>query len=425
MGKPDALMHVLLALTAVIICGYVLGRLFRYVGQPPVIGEVVAGILLGPSLLGRLAPDARQFLLPDSIAPFIGLIAQLGVILYMFLLGLELDTGLFRQRARATFGIAGASIAVPFLLGSLLAFYLYPRLSSQAVPFASFALFLGVAMAVTAFPVLARILGDRGIQHTPLGTLALACAAINDVIAWCLLALVVGVAQSHVDGGLMVIGGATAFIAAMLLVVRPLARRVAARADDDASRGLITLVFVMLLLSALTAEWIGIHAIFGAFVLGAIIPHDSAIARTFTAKLEDLVTVVFLPAFFAFTGLRTQIGAVDSAEEWLLCGLIVVVATAGKFGGTCIAARLTGHGWHEAASLGVLMNTRGLMELIVLNIGLDLKIISPKLFVMLVIMALATTIATTPVLQLLARRQNQNENRTMTAKQTAAAVSLP
>ncbi|MCE9531330.1 MAG: cation:proton antiporter [Planctomycetes bacterium] len=399
MGKPDALMHVLLALTAVIVCGYVLGRLFRYVGQPPVIGEVIAGIVLGPSLLGRFAPEARQFLLPDSIAPFIGFIAQFGVILYMFLLGLELDTGLFRKRARATVLIASSSILVPFLLGGVLAFYLYPLLSSEAVPFASFGLFLGVAMAVTAFPVLARILSDQGIHQTPLGSLALSCAALNDVLAWCLLALVVGVAQSHLGSGFMVIGGAILFIGVMILIVRPIAQRVVARSDDgDASRGVITLVFVTMLLSAFTAEWIGIHAIFGAFLLGAIIPHDSAIARTFTAKLEDLVTIVFLPAFFAFTGMRTQLGIVETGHEWLLCEVIIVVATVGKIGGTFAAARFTGQSWHDSASLGVLMNTRGLMELIILNIGLDLKIISPKLFAMMVVMALVTTLATTHLL---------------------------
>jgi Kef-type K+ transport system membrane component KefB len=402
MDRSDALAHVLLALTAVIVCGYLLGRLFRLIGQPPVIGEVVAGIVLGPSLLGRLAPGAFQFLLPDAIAPYLGLIAQLGVILYMFVLGLEHDTGLLRKRGWATLLISLASIIVPFLFGILLALFLYPRLSTAAVPFTSFALFLGVALAITAFPVLARILTDRGMNTTRLGSLALSCAALNDVVAWCLLALVAGIAQSRPGSGLAMIAGAAAFIGVMFLAVRPLARRAAVKAkNDSSSRGLVTLVFVAMLSSALTAEWIGLHAVFGAFLLGAIVPHDSGIARAFAAKLEDLVTIVFLPAFFAFTGLRTQIGVVETGEEWLLCGLIVLVASAGKFGGTFIAARMTGEGWRDAASLGVLMNTRGLMELIVLNIGLDLRIISPKLFAMLVIMALVTTIATTPLLQVI------------------------
>jgi K+:H+ antiporter len=404
-GKADALMHVLLALTVVIAVGYLLGRVFRYIGQPPVIGEVVAGIMLGPSLLGRIAPDAAAFLMPNSVAPLIGIIAQFGIILYMFLLGLELNLGQIRERAGATLSIATASIIAPFLLGSALALFLYPRLATNDVPFTSFALFLGVAMAITAFPVLARILSDRQMQRTPLGIMALSCAAINDVAAWCLLALVVGVAQAKVGGALLVLVWTAAFIAAMFVVVRPLAQRYFRdHPESDPTSGKITLVFVAMLLSALAAEIIGIHAIFGAFLLGAIIPHDSKIAETSTRKLEDLVTIVFLPAFFAFTGMRTQIGIVSSGDDWLLCGLIVVVATAGKFGGTFIAARLTGQSSREAAALGTLMNTRGLMELIVLNIGLDMGVISPRLFAMMVIMAIVTTMATTPVLHFLAKR---------------------
>jgi len=399
------LFHVLLALSAVIIAGYILGRVCRYLGQPPVIGEVLAGIMLGPSLLGRLAPDAQHFLFPPSAVPHLGMIAQFGVILYMFILGLELDANALRRRANSLLVIAKASILLPFLLGIGLAFLLYPILSTSAVPFVSFAFFLGVALAVTAFPVLARILTDRGLSKTPLGVTALSCAAMNDVIAWCLLALVVGVAQADVGSALMVFGGALAFLAVMFFVVRPLAIRALAPTDEpETTRGRATLLFTAMLVSALVAEWIGIHALFGAFLLGAIIPHDSAIAKSFTAKLEDLVTIVFLPAFFAFTGLRTQIGFVETADEWLLCGLIILVATLGKFGGTALAARWTGMTWNDSAKLGVLMNTRGLMELIVLNIGLDLGIISPKLFAMLVIMALVTTIATSPLLSLLNKR---------------------
>jgi Kef-type K+ transport system membrane component KefB len=401
-GKPDALVHVLLALAAVVIVGQVLGRLFRYVGQPPVIGEVVGGILLGPSLLGRVAPEVYGFLLPASVAPYLGVIAQLGVILYMFLVGLELNPGLLRERARTAVAISHASILAPFLLGAGLALALYPRLSSRDVPFTSFALFLGVALAITAFPVLARILTDRGMQRTRLGAIALACAAADDVTAWCLLALVVGVAQARAGEALLVSGLALAYIAFMFLAVRPLAARFLTRFEEGRlPRGVIALVLVALLLSALATEFIGVHAIFGAFLLGAVIPHDSAIARALKGQLEDLVTVLFLPAFFAFTGLRTQIGLVAGVDEWLVCGLIILAATAGKFGGTFVAARLTGLGGREAAALGLLMNTRGLMELIVLNIGLDLKVISPTLFAMMVVMALATTLAATPLLPLL------------------------
>ena len=401
-ADPEALMHLLLALAAVLVTCRLLGLLFRYVGQPPVIGEVVGGILLGPSLLGRIAPDAAGYLFPPSVAPSLGTVAQLGVILYMFLVGLELNPGLMRQRAHATVAISHASIVAPFLLGAALALSLYPRLSNRDVPFTSFALFLGVAMSITAFPVLARILTDRCMQKTRLGVIALACAATDDVTAWCLLALVVGVAQANVGGAALTVGLTVAYLGFMLLVVRPLAARFLAPLDEARlTPGVVALVFAALLMSAVATELIGVHAIFGAFLLGAVIPHDSAIARALTWKLKDLVTVLLLPAFFAFTGMRTEIGLVSGAEQWFVCGLIVLVATAGKFGGTLLSARLTGLDWRDSASLGILMNTRGLMELIVLNIGLDLKVISPTLFAMMVLMALVTTTAATPILQLL------------------------
>ncbi len=398
--KPDALLHVLVALVAVMVVGRLLSSVFRRVGQPAVIGEVVAGLVLGPSVLGQLWPEASAFILPPSMAPYLGVIAQLGVILYMFLVGLELNHEVLRERAHATVAISHASILVPFVLGAAVALVLYPRLSSSDVSFTSFALFIGVAMSITAFPVLARILTDRRMHQTRLGIIALACAATDDVTAWCLLAFVVGVAQARLGGAFLTLGLTMAYIAFMLLVGRPLARRLAGCSAEGP--GAVALVFAAVLSSALVTEAIGVHALFGAFLLGAIIPHDNAIARAMTAKLEDLVTVLLLPAFFAFTGMRTRIGLVSSLDEWLLCGLIILVATAGKFGGTLVSARFTGLGWRDAAALGVLMNTRGLMELIVLNIGLDLGIIAPTLFAMMVLMALATTLATTPLLHWLA-----------------------
>jgi Kef-type K+ transport system membrane component KefB len=395
--KTEVLLHVLVALTAVIIMGQLLARLFAYLSQPPVIGEVVAGILLGPSLLGQ---ETSALLLPPAVAPFLGVIAQLGVILYMFMVGLELNTGLLKHRVHATVATSHASILAPFLLGALLALDLYPRLSSTTVPFTSFALFLGVAMSITAFPVLARILTDRRMHRTDLGVVALGCAATDDVTAWCLLAFVVGVARARVGEGFLVAAGALAYMVLMFLLVRPIVRRTIGRWEAERlPHSGAALVFVALLLSALTTEFIGIHAIFGAFLLGAVIPHDSAVARTFTRQLEHLVTVLLLPAFFAFTGMRTRIDLVSGLDEWLLCGLIILVATLGKFGGTLVAARLTGLGWRHAAILGTLMNTRGLMELIVLNIGLDLRVISPTLFAMMVLMALVTTMTTSPVLR--------------------------
>jgi len=397
------LLHVLLALVVVIATARLLGALFKALQQPPVIGEVIAGIVLGPSLLGHVAPALYARLLPAAVAPHLSLLAQVGVILFLFLVGLELDTDALRRGTHTTIAISHASIVVPFLLGSGLALVLYPHLSSRDVPFTVFALFLGVSMSVTAFPVLARILTDRGLQSTPLGRIALTCAAVDDVTAWCLLALVVGVVQARVGSAFATIGMTLAYIAAVVLVVRPVVVRLAARVDREGrlSQGTMALVLVALLLSALATEWIGIHALFGAFLLGAIVPHTSRIARELTARLEDLVIVLFLPAFFAFTGMRTEIGLVRGAGQWLLCGAIVLVACLGKFGGSFVAARLTGLPWREASALGILMNTRGLMELVVLNLGLDLKVLSPTLFTMLVLMAVVTTVMTAPLLHAL------------------------
>jgi len=403
-NQPHALLHLLLALATVIVVGRLLGCALAIIGQPPVIGEVVAGILLGPSLLGRLSPATMAFLLPPSVAPFLGVIAQLGVVLYMFLVGLELDIARLHAHARVTLAISHTGIVAPFLLGAALSLFVFPTLGPAGVPFTSFALFMGVSLSVTAFPVLARILADRGLTRTELGVIALGCAAAGDVTAWCLLAFVVGVAHARMGDGLLVCGLALGYIALMLVLIRPRAARFVARLEDRAiNSSIIAGVLATLLLSALATEAIGIHAIFGAFLLGAIIPHDSTLARDLTHKLTDAVTVLLLPAFFAYTGLRTQIGLVTGLDAWLTCGLIILLATLGKFGGSLAAGRWTGLDWHTAASLGILMNTRGLMELIVLNIGLDLGVISPTLFAMLVLMALITTVATTPVLQILGR----------------------
>ncbi len=393
------LYHALFALGAVIVVGQLLARVFTYLGQPPVIGEVVAGILLGPSLLGT---EWSAKIMPPDTAPFLAVIAQLGVILYMFLVGLELNADRLRDRAHAFVAISHASILVPFLLGSALALVLYPRLSSDSVSFTNFALFMGVAMSITAFPVLARILTDRNLSRTELGVIALSCAATDDITAWCLLALVVGVVQSQVDHALSVAGGAVAYLAVMLLFVRPWVRWFAHRpASTELSRGTMATVLVALLASALATERIGIHALFGAFFLGALIPHESSLAKGFQQQLERVTTVLLMPAFFALTGMRTRIDLLSGIDQWLICAAIIFVATLGKFGGTIVAARLTGLNWRHSAALGTLMNTRGLMELIVLNIGLDLGVISPALFAMMVLMALVTTMITSPVLRLL------------------------
>jgi Kef-type K+ transport system membrane component KefB len=405
------LLHVLLALVAVVALARALGTLFRSIHQPPVIGEILAGILLGPSLLGRVAPAVSAYVFPASVAPALNIISQVGVILFMFLVGVELDLGLLRKRGHSTVAISHASIVAPFLLGALLSLFLYPRLSSSNVPFTNFALFLGVSMSVTAFPVLARILTDRRISKTRMGALALTCAAVDDVTAWCLLALVVGVARAESASIVRTLVLVLAYIVAMALVVRPLMTRLTVLYGNKGrlSQGLMATLCVLLLLSASATEVIGIHAIFGAFALGAMIPHDSGMARELTDRLEDLVVVLLLPAFFAFTGLRTQIGLLNGPEHWILCGLIIAVASFGKFGGSLLGARVTGLGWRDGAALGVLLNTRGLMELIVLNIGYELHVISPALFAMMVLMALVTTLATTPVLHLIMREMEPAE----------------
>jgi Kef-type K+ transport system membrane component KefB len=399
-ATPDVLARLLLALLVVILAARGLGWIFRRLHQPPVIGEVVAGILLGPSLLGALAPAATAFLFPMDVLPLLGMLAQVGVVLFMFLVGLELDAGPLRQRTHAVVAISHASIAAPFVLGAALALALYPRFATSEVPFGTFALFLGVAMSITAFPVLARILRDHAIDRTPIGVLAISCAAVDDVTAWCLLAIVIGVARGQGAGGLVATGLALAYVAIMWTVVRPVLRRVVARHDDGA-RGTVALVLVGVIASALSTEAIGIHALFGAFLLGALVPHDSKLARDMAARVEDVVLVLLLPAFFAVTGLRTQLGLLGTWEHWLWFLAVLAIACAGKFGGAAVPARLTGLPWREAASLGLLMNTRGLMELIVLNIGLELRIISGTLFALLVLMAVATTVATGPLLGLL------------------------
>lgn len=398
------LVQLLLALVTIIVASRVLGALFRCFRQPAVIGEVLAGILLGPSLLGKVAPGVTQALFPDSVTPFLGTIAQIGVLLFMFVVGLELDTRILRREAPSTLAISHASIAVPFLLGSALALWLYPLLSSAGVSFTAFSLFLGISMSVTAFPVLARILTDRQLQNTETGTVAMICAAVGDVTAWCILAFVVGIVQAKISAAVWTTLLTALYIGGMFVFIRPLARRLAAWYEraEGGEEAMLGVVCIMLLLSSMATEFIGIHTLFGAFLMGAVIPHDSRLARSLETRLRDLVVVMFLPAFFAFSGLRTRIDLI-APDQWWICAVIIGVACLGKFGGSTAAARVTGMSWRNASAVGILMNTRGLMELIVLNIGLDLGVISPTLFAMLVLMALVTTFATTPILDLIVR----------------------
>nr|APZ78840.1 cation/H(+) antiporter [Stigmatella aurantiaca] len=389
-------------LIAIIGLSRLIGRVTRWMGQPLVIAEIVAGIVLGPSLLGWLAPDMMHSLFPDSSLPVLKMLSQVGLILFMFLIGLELDPKLLKGRGHSSVVISHSSIIAPFVLGAgASALWLHRSLSSPEVPFLSFVLFMGVAMSITAFPVLARILSERGLLQSKVGVISITCAAVDDVTAWCLLAFVVSIVRAT---SLMEAAGTTLlallYILFMLLVVRPFLSRLGARvaSKDGLTQNVVAGTLVLLLASSWATELIGIHALFGAFLLGAVIPKEGGLAEALAERLEDVAVVLLLPIFFAYSGLRTQVGLLNSAEAWAMCGLIILLACVGKFGGSAVAARLTGLRWREASAVGVLMNTRGLMELIVLNIGLDLGVISPTLFTMMVVMALVTTFITSPLL---------------------------
>ncbi|HKE17933.1 MAG TPA: cation:proton antiporter [Kofleriaceae bacterium] len=398
----DPLTRLLAQAVVIIAASRLVGLLTRRIQQPFVIAEVVAGILLGPSLLGWVAPDVSAALFSRESLGIMQMVAQIGVVLFMFLVGLELDPKLLRGRGHTSVVISHTSILIPFLLGTGLAFYLHDEFSDPSVPMTAFALFMGAAMSITAFPVLARILTERHLLRTRVGAVTIACAAVDDVTAWCILAFVVAVARSAGIGGAVVTTGMVlVYIAVMFIVARPLLVRLAARVatPDAMTQNVVALVLMLVFVSSWATELIGVHALFGAFLFGAVMPKTGSFARALAEKLEDLVLVVFMPLFFAYSGLRTQIGLLDSASDWIVCGVIIVIACVGKFGGSAIPARLTGLSWRESGALGLLMNTRGLMELIVLNIGLDLGVISPTIFSMMILMALVTTFMATPILE--------------------------
>jgi K+:H+ antiporter len=398
----NALTLLIVQFLVIIGVSRLIGQGARWMGQPLVIAEVLAGILLGPSLLGWLAPGAMEWLFPANSMPVLKMLSQVGLILFMFLIGLELDPKLLKGRGHASVVISHTSILVPFGLGAGAALWLYPRLSEPSVPFSSFVLFMGVAMSITAFPVLARILTERRLMSSRVGAMTITCAAVDDVTAWCLLAFVVSIVRASdlMHAGLTTVL-AMLYIAFMLGLVRPFLARLGARVanKEGLNQNGVALTLMMLLASAWATELIGIHALFGAFMMGAVIPKEGGLAQALAEKLEDVAVVLLLPLFFAFSGLRTQIGLLSTSDHWVMCGLIILLACVGKFGGSAVAARLTGMRWREAGALGILMNTRGLMELIVLNIGLDLGVISPTLFTMMVVMALVTTFMTTPLLR--------------------------
>lgn len=389
----------LIQLGLVLTAARLLARAARWVGQPAVIAEIVAGIALGPSLLGWMWPEALAALFPPESLPGLSLLSQLGLVFFMFLVGLEFDPKLLQGRGHQSVAISISSIVVPFGLGALLAVPLHAGDASQ-VRFLPFALFVGAAMSVTAFPVLARILAEKGLIKTSIGAVALAAAAVDDVTAWCILAFVVSIARAEgVWSAVLTSGAALVYVAVMFTFVRPVLARLGPRQGAAVSAETVAITMLLLFASALATELIGIHALFGGFALGAVMPRGGGLVAAITHKLEDFITIVFLPLFFALSGLRTEIALVSTAEDWALCGVIVAVACAGKFGGAVLAARTVGMGWREASAVGILLNTRGLMELIVLNVGLDLGVLSTRLFTMLVIMALVTTWMTSPLLE--------------------------
>lgn len=392
-----------LQIAVVLACSRIVGSLFLKVGQPRVVGEMFAGIMLGPSLLGGIAPQWSAFVFPPSSLGFLNALSQVGVIVFMFLVGLGINPRELKSQGHAAVLTSHVSITAPFVLASFLAVYLYPRLSDSSVPFTSFALFMGAAMSITAFPVLARILAERNMLNSRLGTVGIACAAVDDVTGWCILAYIVLFIRAGNTGHriLFTVGGLIAFALVMVYGVQRLLKRfeVSYRQTGELSENALALMLLLALISALCTEWLGIHLLFGSFLMGTIMPKEQMFVRYVVNKFETIVVTLLLPLFFAFTGLRTNVGLVKGAEMWMYCIAIILVATLGKLGGSMLASWWSGMPAREAAGLGTLMNTRGLMELVILNIGLDIKVISPALFSMMVLMALVTTFMTSPLLQ--------------------------
>ena len=403
LNERSPLSVLLLQIIVIIVVARLVGALFRRIGQPPVMGEMVAGIALGPSLLGWLWPQASTFLFPATSMATLGLLSQIGVVLFMFIVGVELDLQHLREKASSAVMVSHASIIVPFLLGAALALGLYPPLATPNTTFTQFALFMGIAMSITAFPVLARIIQDRGLTRSPLGATALTCASVDDATAWCILAFVIatvkatGFLSSAVTMGLTVL-----FVVVMLLVIKPRVEGLIERRVEEArsSRLMMAAILAFALSCALFTETIGIHALFGGFLAGVVMPSSTGVQTFLRQKIESFSSVALLPLFFVFTGLRTQVTLLNDSWSWLICLAIILVAVVGKLWGSMFTARWTGMGWRDSFGLGVLMNTRGLMELVVLNIGYDLGILSNKIFVMMVIMALTTTFMTAPLLSL-------------------------
>jgi len=396
------LLQLIIILAVVQLCGFLCQR----IGQQWVIGEILAGLMLGPSLLGGMFPGLKAGIFPLSTLPTLQTFGDVGLILYMFSLGARLDTHSMLAQSRKAIVTSLSGILFPLLLGGVLAFFLYPGFAGSHATQSSFLLMVGTAMAITAFPVLARILVEKQMTNTKVGMLALTCAAVDDVLAWCLLALVIAVIHANSLFSVVVtISIAILFTLIMFTFIRPFLAW--AERHLPSQQLLIVVTMFLLLLSAYLTNAIGIHPVFGAFVMGVILPRNA----TFVAQIRSVDrvnSILFLPLFFVYSGLRTQIGLIHTPVLWLLCLLVLLVACVGKLAGGTLAVHTMGESWKEAFTLGILMNTRGLVELIVLNIGLDLGVLSPTLFAMLVIMALITTMIAPPLLPLLGYRQHNS-----------------
>ena len=400
---PD-LRTLLLQITVICAAARGLGWCFERLRQPRVVGEMVAGILLGPSLLGWLLPGVSSSLFhPSSLGVLYGL-SQIGLILFMFQVGLTLDTTHLRHARRAVLLTSQVSILVPLISGGALALYLHGRLSNDTVSPFSFALFMGTAMSVTAFPVLARLLAERKLLNTPVGVVAISAAAVDDVTAWCLLAFLTATVRASTATPWLPAAGLAAYVLVAFCVVRPLLRTTRLAVSSSIGIEGLALLLLFMFVSSWTTEWLGLHALFGAFVAGVILPKNESLVRHLRERIEPLTSVLLLPLFFAFTGLRTSLGVLNGAGAWMDCALIMAVAVAGKLAGCAVTVRVAGAAWRDAIAVGVLMNTRGLIELVILTVGLDLGIISPSLFSMMVIMAVGTTIMAGPLLDLVRPR---------------------
>lgn len=391
----------LLQVIAILLCCRFLGWVFMKIGQPTVVGEIIAGIVLGPSILGYWFPEIFEFLFPAHSLDNISLLSQFGLILFMFAIGMELDLTEVRSKLKETILISHTSTIVPFFLGMLTAYFVYDNYADRSIPFLSFSLFIGIAMSITAFPVLARIIQEKGLTKTHLGSISLASAANGDITAWCLLAVVVAIAQAGTMlSAVYNILFSVLYLLAMFFIVRPFMRMIGQvyHNKEVIDKGLVAFIFITLLISAYLTEILGLHALFGAFVAGVVMPENIKFRKIMAEKVEDVSLSLFLPLFFASTGLHTQIGLLNTPGLWGLCLIFILVAIAGKFGGATLSARIVGENWKNSLYIGALMNTRGLMELIVLTIGYEMGILSPTIFVMLVIMTLVTTFMTAPLI---------------------------